>query len=130
MADTPSFVKTPYFSAGEVITANPNRDGSGALTLVATAQPGGTWINDLNFAATGDLNDCCVTVFLYDGTTYWYRGEVDAGNPVAPSPTVSPWTDVFVLNKVLPFGWSVYVGVTAAPATGAVDVTVDGGNLL
>lgn len=117
------FAGTPRIGAVTVSTANTNRDGTGTIATVFTAGSSGSRIDRLILQATGDPADSVVTLFLYDGSTYYLWNEVDLGNPAAGSTTVSAFRTEFpVYDLNLPSGWSLRAAITVALTSGVINV--------
>lgn len=120
---TPAFAVTPKIGAVTVSTANTNRDGTGTIATVFTAGSAGSKINEVVIQATGDPADSIVTLFLYDGATYFLFDEIDVGNPAAASTTVSgDRRSRKYDNLVLPTGWSLRAAITVALTSGVYNV--------
>ncbi len=129
MASAPAFVSTPRIGAASVSTANTGRDGTGTIATVFTAGSSGSKINEIVLKATGDPADSIVTIFLYDGSSYWLFDEFDLGDPAAASTTVTGFRASRTYeNLVLPSGWSVRAAITVALTGGVVNVVVLGGD--
>jgi hypothetical protein len=96
---------------------------------VFTAGSSGSKINEIVLKATGDPADSIVTIFLYDGSSYWLFDEFDLGDPAAASTTVTGFRASRTYeNLVLPSGWSVRAAITVALTGGVVNVVVLGGD--
>jgi len=115
-------------------TANANRDGTGTITTLCAGVAAGTRIDRIDFAASGDLADGCISIFVSSdtGTTWRYIGGVDYGNPAAGSATVLPWAAPWVAPRGgvhLP-GTAFLIGAanTAAPTAGVLNAQVNGVN--
>lgn len=131
MASAPAFASTPVIGVASVSTANANRDGTGTIaTVVAAAPAAGRRIERIVIAATNNPADSIVTIFLHDGTTFWYFDEFDIGDPAPGSATVSPYRIERAYNDlVLPQNWTLRAAITAAPTAGVVNVFAFGGDL-
>lgn len=129
MASAPSFASTPRV-AGASVATNTARDGTGTITTVLSAGSGGTKINEVVVKSTGQPADSVVTLFLFDGTSYYLFDEIDLGAPTAGSNTAAAYrTSVRYDNVVLPNGWSLRAAVTVAATSGAVLVIALAGDL-
>jgi hypothetical protein len=132
LASSPNFINAPRIGmAGQVSTANTNRDGTGTIVDVITGATGGTRINEVVVQATGDPADSIVTLFLFDGTNTRLFAEVDLDNPAAASATVTGYRSTIRFdNLVLPSSsWKLQAAITAAPTSGVVNVIALGGDL-
>jgi hypothetical protein len=129
MASTPAFAATVNNAAAISSTANTNRDGTGTITTVLTAGSSGSKIDELVVKADGDLADCTIVWYLYDGSNYHVYDEWDVGNPAAPSATVASYREARAYeNLVLKSGWSLRASITVAPTTGALQYQAFGGD--
>jgi hypothetical protein len=86
---TPSFAVTPKLGVAAVSTANTNRDGTGTIVDIYTGVSTGSKVFEVVAQATGDPADSTLTLFIFNGTTYFLYDEIDLGNPAAASTTVS-----------------------------------------
>lgn len=130
MATGPAFAATPRIGAVTVSTANTARDGTGTIATVITAGSSGTKINEVVLKATDNPADSVVTLFVYDGSTYFLFDEVDLGDPAAASTTVTGYrTSVSYANLILPSGWSLRAAITVALTAGVINVIALGGDL-
>ena len=129
MASTPAFTATPKIGVASVSTANTARDGSGTIATVLTAGSNGTKVEEVVVVATADPADSTVTLFLHDGSNFWYFDEFDLGNPAAASTTVAPYRTYRLYdNLVLPSGWTLRAAITVALTAGVVNVFALGGD--
>jgi len=130
MASAPAFAATPKIGVASVSTANTARDGSGTIATVLTAGASGTKVEEVVVVATSDPADSTVTLFLHDGTNFWYFDEFDIGNPAAGSTTVAPYRTYRLYdNLVLPSGWTLRAAITVALTAGVINVFALGGDL-
>jgi hypothetical protein len=130
MATAPAFAATPKVGVASVSTANTARDGTGTIATVLTAGSSGTKVYEIAVVATSDPADSTCTVFLHDGTNFWYFDEFDLGNPAAASATVAAFrTRKLYDNLVLPTGWTLRAAVTVALTAGVLNVFAFGGDL-
>ncbi len=128
LTPTPSFAVTPRAAVAAVSTANTNRDGTGTIVDILTGASTGTKVTEIVVKATGGPADSVVTIFLYDGTSYFLYDEFDLGAPAAASTTVPGFRDRRGYdNLVLPSAsWKVAAAITVAPSSGVVNVAVFG----
>lgn len=131
MSSTPTFTSAPVCGLGSVVTANTNRDGTGTIAQVVPAAPAaGIKIDRLVIQATGNPADSIVTIFIFDGTTWWLFDEIDIGDPAAASTTVPGYRfEKAYYNLVLPSGFKLGAAVTVALTAGALNVIAFGGAL-
>lgn len=125
----PIFPLTPRIAIASVSTANTNRDGTGTIATICSAAANGTRIEEIVVKATGDPADSVVTIFIYDGSSYWLFDEFDIGDPAAASTTVAGHRESRPYrNLVLPSGYSIRAAITVAPTSGVVNVECFGGD--
>lgn len=131
MASNPTFASTPRIGLGSVTTANTARDGSGTIVNCLTGVAAGTRIERIVVKATADPADSIVTIFIYDGSTYWIFDEFDWGNPAPGSTTVeSGRMEKAYRDIVLPAStWKIAAAITVALTSGAANVEVFGADL-
>jgi len=106
MSQFANYAATPRAAAGQVSTANTNRDGTGTLATVFTAGASGSRIDDIVVIATGTTTAGMVRLFLHDGTNarLWQEVPVSAATPSA---TVQAFATTLVnQGLLLPTGWS------------------------
>ncbi len=106
MGAVANYAATPRAAAGQVSTANTNRDGTGTIATIFTAGASGSRVDDILVTATGTTTAGMVRLFLQDGTTARLWQEIPV-TPVTPSGTVPAFTFT-LLNQalMLPSGWS------------------------
>ena len=131
MASTPAFPSTPRLGVAAVSVANAGRDGTGTISAaILTGVAAGTRVNRIAIAATSDPADSIVTIFLHDGTNFFFFDEFDLGNPAAASTTNPAYrAERPYYDLVLPLNWSIRAAITVAPTAGVVNVIVMGGDL-
>ena len=132
MATSPSFIAAPRIGVGQVDTAQTARTTGTTSNVVDVLSAGtnGTRILEVAVKATDDPADCCVVLWLHDGSTNYVFDEIDLGNPPAGSATVaSARSTVTYSNLVLPSGWKLQASITATTTAGKVNVVALGGNL-
>lgn len=125
----PIFALTPVIMKNTVSTANTARDGTGTIATIGTAGANGTRIDEIRVKATGDPADSIVTIFLYDGATYFLFDEFDLNDPAAASTTVAGYSEPrYYQNLILPSGWSIRAAITVALTSGVINVFAFGGD--
>lgn len=81
---TPIFVLTPICAAGQVSTANTNRDGTGTLATILTAGASGCRIDRVTAHAIVTTTAGMVRLYVDDGVTVRLVAEISiAANTVA-----------------------------------------------
>lgn len=131
MATTPAFATTPRIGVAAVSAANTNRDGTGTIVDIITGVAAGTKINEIVIQTTGDPADSIVTIYLYNGSSYFLFDELDMGNPAAASTTVSGFREARTYdNLILPSAsWKLAAAVTVALTAGVLNVFALGADL-
>lgn len=107
MALAPQFAATARVGIGQVSTANPNRNGTGALVTVLTAGLNGTRVDYAEVKATGSSSSGVVRLYLHDGTTAHLLTEVEIP-VVTVSGTQRTFEQLIELagGLTIPTGWS------------------------
>lgn len=106
---TPIFAQAPRHSAVAISTANTNRDGSGTIGTVFTADAtDGSGLTRIDICATGNTTAGVVRLFVYNGSTYFLWREVLVG-AITVSTTVAAFMRRINLEPDLPLaaGWSI-----------------------
>lgn len=132
MATAPAFISTPRVGVGAVDTAQTARATGTATDVVDVLSAGtsGTRILEVVVKATDDPADCCVVLWLHNGTTNYVFDEIDLGNPAAGSATVTSYRGTTTYsNLVIPTGWKLQASITATTTGGKVNVIALGGDL-
>lgn len=70
MATDPSFATTPRNGAGQISTANTNRDGTGTVGTIFTAGSSGSIITVITVKAQVSTTAGMVRLFVHDGTNF------------------------------------------------------------
>lgn len=105
------FTVASVIGAATISTANTNRDGTGTIGTVVTADSNGqgTRISAIRMVATGTTTAGVVRLFLHDGSNYYLIHE-----QLVTAETPSTTEQVFYANWfppaedfVLPPGWSI-----------------------
>jgi hypothetical protein len=131
MASDPVFTSAWCNFTAQVSTANTGRDGSGTLVTPTWGGTGGAnppatdWmLKRLSLCQTGDLADCIMTMFVYDGTNTRLCYEYDFANPTAASATAPGYIiEVPFQDWTFPATWDLRFAITAAPTAGVLAVT-------
>ncbi len=122
MATTPAFAAYTLVGANSVSASADNVYGSSQpshAVLIATAPSNGCKIDEIDVNGTGTTSACEVTLWLYNGTTYFLWSTVTV-SAVSVSSTQAPFaTALTPANLVLPgagsgTGWSLYASCTVA----------------
>jgi hypothetical protein len=128
----PVFALTPIVGVGQISTANTNRDGTGTIVTIATANKNaGLRIDTITIKATVTNTATVVMLFILDGTNtrLWKEKEIAAVTPstsVKAAETIISQDTDDDLPFVLPSGYS----IGAAPQTAhTFNVIIQGGEL-
>jgi hypothetical protein len=131
MAGAPVFATTPRIGVAAVSTANTNRDGTGTIVDVLTGVSAGTRIERVTLEATVNPADSLVTMFLYNGSTYFVFDDFDIGDPAAATTTVPGFrTERAYSDLILPSAsWKVAFAISVALTSGQINAYVFGTDL-
>lgn len=131
MAEKPTFTSTPRIGIVAVSTANTNRDGTGTIADIITGAAAGTRIERVALITTSNPADSIVTLFLYNGTTYYLFDEFDLGDPAAASTTLPGWrTERKYEDLILPSAsWKLSAAITVALTAGVINAFAFGADL-
>jgi len=105
---TPIFAQAPRHAAVAISTANTNRDGSGTIGTVFTADAtDGSGLTRIDICATGNTTAGVVRLFIHNGSTYFLWREILVG-ALTVSTTVAAFMRRIDLSPDLPLpaGWS------------------------
>lgn len=104
---TPRFVEDGKVWAGEISTANTNRDGTGTVATIVTAGAQGSRVDLIRSVAEGTTTAGVVRIFLHDGSTFFLVKEIIVA-AVTPSTTVETSTLEWAPTEpiILPSGWT------------------------
>ena len=111
VTNTPIFVQAPRHSAVAISTANTNRDGSGTVGTVFTANAiNGSLIDRIEIMAAGTTTAGVVRLFIHNGSSYFLWKEILVG-AITPSATVAAFNrkiDCSIAENECPqpAGWS------------------------
>ena len=134
MSTTPAFASYTLLGAATVSASADAVYGSSQpshAVLLATAPSNGCKVDEIDVNGTGTTSACVVTLWLYNGTTYFLWNTVTV-SAVTPSTTVPPFASVLTpANLVLPganssLAWSFYASCTVASMP--INVAVLGGS--
>lgn len=131
MASVPAYASVTRMGVAAVSTANTNKDGTGTIVDILTGVAAGTKVERIVVKATGDPADSLLTLFIYNGTSYFLFDEVDLGNPAAGSTTVETYRyEKAYSNLYLPSSsHKLAAAVTVALTSGVLNVFAFGGDL-
>lgn len=103
----PIFADTPEIGAVEISTANTNRNGTGTLGTVVTADAAGTKIDLITVVAEGTTTAGMIRLFLHDGSVFYLLKEIDV-TAITPSGTVKAFTAEWQPTKPISLlsGWT------------------------
>lgn len=104
MAINPQYVSAPKVGVTQLTTANPGRDGTGAISTVLSAGALGSRIDAVNLKAVGSTTAGCIRLFVHDGTNARLLTEcpVLAVTPGASTPSWELQLNTNTMSQVLP----------------------------
>jgi hypothetical protein len=103
---TPIFAQALRHAAAAIATANTNRDGSGTIGTVFTADAtDGSRVTLIEICATGTTTAGVVRLYIHNGSTAFLWREILVG-AITPSTTVSVFMRKFPVDLELAAGWS------------------------
>jgi hypothetical protein len=111
VSSTPIFAQAVRHAAVAISTANTNRDGSGTIGTVFTADAtDGSSIDHIEISATGTTTAGVIRLFIYNGSTYFLWREVLV-TAITPSTSVAVFSATVDCSRPenalhLPAGWS------------------------
>ena len=111
VTSTPIFAQAVRHSAVSIATANTNRDGTGTIGTVFTADAtDGSVVDHIDIVATGTTTAGVVRLFVHNGSTAFLWKELLVG-AITPSATVKSFEDSVDCSRpdnelTLPAGWS------------------------
>lgn len=112
----PKFIERGVIGMTQVSTANPNRDGTGALSTLITGGANGTLIDLVRVRATGATTAGMIRLFIDDGTNTRLFQEITV-SAITPSGTIpafsAEWTPT-TTPFILPSNWSIKVSTENA----------------
>jgi hypothetical protein len=128
---TPAFAVIPRAAVAAVSAANTARDGTGTIVDIMTGVAAGTKITSVVANCTNDPADSTITLFLHNGTSYFYFDEIDIGNPPAATATsISGRFSRSYSDLVLPnASWKLAAAITVALTAGVVNMFAFGADL-
>lgn len=131
MSAAPAFASVARIGIAAVSTANTGRDGTGTIVDALTGVAAGTRIERVALQATGDPADSIVTMFIFNGSTYFIFDEFDLNNPAAASTTVPGYrSERTYSDLVLPSAsFKVAFAITVALTAGQINAFVFGADL-
>jgi len=106
MSTSAQYASTVRAAAGQVTTANPNRDGTtGAYVSIFTAGASGSRIDDIYMTATVTTTAGMIRLFISDGTNTRLLSETPVA-AITVSATTAAWTNVLLSQGlVIPSGY-------------------------
>jgi len=111
VVSTPIFAQAPRHSAVAISTANTNRDGTGTIGTVFTAEAtDGSSLDNIVITATGTTTAGVVRLYKHNGSTAFLWREILVG-AITPSATIGVFTRRIDCSRPenachLPAGWS------------------------
>ncbi len=105
---SPLFTLSPVVSVAQISTANTNRNGTGALSVVIVAGTNGTLIEYIRVVAAGTVTNGVVRLYISGGTSVFLWKEIIV-TATTPSTTQEVFNAEFVPTKplVLPAGHAI-----------------------
>jgi hypothetical protein len=116
---TPIFTLTPVIGAGQVTTANTDKDGTGDIVTIIVGGTDGTRITKIRILATVTTTDGVVRLFIGDGTTtrLWQEIEIAANTVSATNAGYSADFDLADESAlILPYNYTLYASTEKSEA--------------
>ncbi len=85
----------PKTAAVSIATANPYRDGTGAVANVFDATGNGMRVDAVHLVGVGTVADGMIRLFIFDGTNTFLLREI-AVTATTPSGTQAGWTGDYI----------------------------------
>ena len=129
---TPNFAITPVLGVGPVITASASRTAPTNTVTVLAAASSGSRVERIVATPTGSTIAAVVSLYLYNGTTYYLHDEIQVSastaNTTTPQPvsTLEAVTAPNLMPLLLPSGWSLVATVSVSQPA-AINVAAIGG---
>lgn len=122
----PLFTLTPVVSVAQISTANTNRNGTGALSVVVVGGTNGTRIEYIRVVATGTVTNGVVRLYISGGTSVFLWKEIIVTATI-PSTTQEVFTAEYIPTSplVLPVGHAIEASTNNAET---FNVFVHGGD--
>lgn len=111
VVNTPIFAQAPRHAVATISTANTNRDGSGTIGTIFTAEAtDGSTLDRIEIAAIGTTTAGVVRLFIHNGSAAFLWKEILVG-AITPSATVAVFSRKIDCSRpenilYLPAGWS------------------------
>lgn len=108
VTSTPIFGQAPRHEAAAISTANTNRDGTGTIGTIFTADASdGSAVSRIDVEATGSTTAGVVRLFIHNGTTAYLWKEILVP-AITPSTSIAAFNRSLILDSplYLPAGWS------------------------
>jgi hypothetical protein len=104
---TPIFSQAPRHAVAAISTANTNRDGSGTIGTIFTADAtDGSYVERVDVCAIGTTTAGVVRLYLHNGSASFLWKEILVG-AITPSASVAAFMRSIRERVFLPAGWSV-----------------------
>ena len=122
----PRFIADVKSWAAEISAANANRDGTGTVVTVATAEAQGSRIDLVRVVAEVTTTAGMVRLFLHDGSTFFLVKEL-AVTALTASATVPAFETEWVPTEplLLPSGWTLRAATENAETFNVIAVGGD-----
>ncbi|MFL9904288.1 hypothetical protein PQR71_40225 [Paraburkholderia fungorum] len=129
---TPNFAITPFVGVGQVSTASASRTAPTNTATVLTASASGDRIERIVVTSTGSTIAAVISLYLYNGTTYYLYDEIQVNTFTASTTTPQPVstleavTTPHLMPLLLPPSWSIVATVSVSQPS-AINVAAIGG---
>lgn len=130
MANNPAFITAVNNGSALFGGTNTARDGTGSnIATIFTAGSSGSQLFEIHIKGNGDTAQGVITIFLYDGSSYFLYDEVYMQDLPTGSATVIAGRIVREYsNCIIKSGWSVRAGMMVAPTAGSMYIHAFGGD--
>lgn len=113
---TPIFAQAVRHAAAAISTANTNRDGTGTIGTIFTADAtDGSVVERIDISATGTTTAGVVRLFIHNGSTAFLWKEILV-SAITPSTSVAAFMRRITEKLYLPAGWSLRAATHNAEA--------------
>lgn len=124
----PVFTDTPNLGVAAISTANTNRDGTGTVGTIFTADVKGSRVHRIRIKAVGTTTAGMIRIFIHNGSAFFLYLEVPV-SAITPSGTVESFSyELDLPNEdaiILPTGYTIRASTHNAES---FNVFVEGGN--
>jgi hypothetical protein len=129
---TPNFAVTPFVGVGQVLTASASRTAPTNTANVLTASSSGNRIERIVVTPTGSTIAAVVSLYLYNGSTYYLYDEMQVNANTASTTipqsalTLEAVTAPNLMPLLLPPTWNLVATVSVSQPS-AINVSAIGG---